>query len=144
MKNNSIIQSAKTLVLVLILGISCSIANAQTQRADSTRSKQDKSYLKSDYRKMDIDTMNRQNQIHKSDSLPLPKGADQMQGDINSDIDLPGTASYNIDEETDLNFSGTSDWRTEESTTEILRVYSGFHQGTNVIGTIEVPIPKQE
>ncbi|MBL7916054.1 MAG: hypothetical protein JNL49_13555 [Bacteroidia bacterium] len=143
MKINSIIQSAKTMVLVLILGISCSIANAQTQRADSTRSTQDTSYRKSDYRKMDMDTMNRQNQMHKSDSLPLPKGTDQMQGDNNIEVESPGTATYNIVEENDQSISGVADWRTETNEEE-LKVYSGNSEGNNVIRTIEVVIPKQE
>lgn len=143
MKNNSIIQSAKTMVLILILGISCSIANAQTQRADSTRTTQDTSYRKSDYRKMEIDTMNRQNQMHKSDSLPLPKGTDQMQGENNIEVESPGTATYNIVEENDQSISGVADWRTETNEEE-LKVYSGNSEGNNVIRTIEVVIPKRE
>ena len=140
MKNNSILISAKFYFLILVIfGTLTSVATAQVQRTDTTRTPRDTTY-----RNSDIDTINNINrQINKSDSLPLPKGTDQMQGD-NGDFDSSGKATYNIIDETDPGFSGAADWRTEESTTEVLRVYSGFHQGTNVIGTIEVPVPKRE
>ncbi|MBK8875019.1 MAG: hypothetical protein IPN13_14305 [Bacteroidetes bacterium] len=123
MKNNSIVKSAKFNVIVLSYwACLTSVANAQVQRTDTTRTTRDLTF-----RNSEIDTLNNINrQQNKSDSLPLPKGTDQMQGD-NGDFDSSGKATYNIIDETDPGFSGAADWRTEESTTEVLRVYSGFH-----------------
>ncbi|MBK6641653.1 MAG: hypothetical protein IPG39_10645 [Bacteroidetes bacterium] len=140
MKNNSIVKSAKFYVIVLVIfGTLTSVANAQVQRTDTTRTTRD-----STFRNSDIDTLNNINrQQNKSDSLPLPKGTDQMQGD-NGDFDSSGKATYNIIEETGHGFSGAADWRTESNATEVLSVYSGFQRREYVIGTIEVPVPKRE
>ncbi|MBK7388211.1 MAG: hypothetical protein KBH11_06290 [Bacteroidia bacterium] len=140
MKNNSIVKSAKFNVIVLfILGMFTSVANAQVQRTDTTRTTRD-----STFRNSEIDTLNNINrQQNKSDSLPLPKGTDQMQGENNIEVDSPGTATYNIVEENGQSISEVADWRTE-SNVEELKVYSGNSEGNTVIRTIEVTIPKRE
>ena len=139
MRNKAIVKLAKINVIVLfILGMFTSVANAQVQRTDTTRTTRD-----STFRNSEIDTLNNINrQQNKSDSLPLP-GSPQMQGDNNSDVESPGTATYNIVEENDQSTSGVADWRAETNEEE-LKVYSGNSEGNNVIRTIEVVIPKRE
>ena len=140
MRNKAIVKSAKFNVIVLfILGMFTSVANAQVQRTDTTRTTRD-----STFRNSEIDTLNNINrQQNKSDSLPLPKGTDQMQGENNIEVDSPGTATYNIVEENGQSISEVADWRTE-SNVEELKVYSGNSEGNTVIRTIEVTIPKRE
>ncbi|MBK9424777.1 MAG: hypothetical protein IPN54_11715 [Bacteroidetes bacterium] len=72
MKNNSILISAKFYFLILVIfGTLTSVANAQVQRTDTTRTTRD-----STFRNSEIDTLNNINrQQNKSDSLPLPKGS---------------------------------------------------------------------
>lgn len=140
MKNNSIVKSAKFYVIVLfVMGMFTSVANAQLQRTDTTRTTRD-----STFRNSEIDTLNNINrQQNKSDSLPLPKGSPQMQGDNSTEVESPGTATYNIEEENGQSISEVADWRTE-SNVEELKVYSGNSEGNTVIRTIEVTIPKRE
>ena len=140
MKNIATVKSAKFSVLVLfILGMLTSVADAQVQRTDTASTTRDTTFQNSN-----IDTINNINrQINKSDSLPLPKGLDQMQSDNNTEVESPGTATYNIIEENDQSISGVTDWRTE-SNSEELKVYSGNSEGNNVIRTIEVVIPNKE
>lgn len=139
MKNNHLVKSAKFNILVLLfMGMISSVASAQVQYGDTTRTFRDTTF-----RNSDIDTINNINrQINKSDSLPLPKETGQVEGE-NIQGDPPGQATYNIDDGTQQNFDGAADWRIEE-TTEELKVYSGRHEGNNIIGTIEVEIPKKE
>lgn len=66
-----------------------------------------------------------------------------MHGDTNTEFESPGTATYNIDEDNGQSISEVADWRTETNTEE-LKVYSGYHEGNNVIRTIEVVIQKRE
>lgn len=139
MKNKIKVKSASSAVLVFfMLCLFLSTASAQTQRTDTTRSTRD-----TIYRNSEIDTMNNRNrQIHKSDSLPLPDSSPKMQGD-NSESEMPGQVTYNIDDDSGAGFSGAADWR-NENTTEELRVYSGYHEGNNIVRIVEVEIPKRE
>lgn len=111
-------QTLKSVILFTILSFCFTIVNAQSESSES-----------------------QPETVLQVDSITVPETYEQNQ-DGQPDLNSSGTATYNIVEENEQSSSGAAEWRTA-SDVEELRVYSGYHNGNNVIKTIEVPIPQR-
>ena len=65
--------------------------------------------------------------------------SDSLQTDI-YDITTPETV--NLTDTTTFNFSETVKTSSPYQQTEVIRIYSGRHEGNNVIKRVEVPLPE--
>ncbi len=72
----------------------------------------------------------------KTEEVNIPVSYGQTQNQPESGIS-EGTSTYNIVENETQPETGAADWRSEGDT-EVLRVYSGSHEGNNQVKTIEV------
>ncbi len=86
---------------------------------------------------MGISTLTKaQSTEEKTEEVNIPVSYGQTQNQPESGIS-EGTSTYNIVENETQPEAGAADWRSEGET-EILRVYSGSHEGNNQVKTIEV------
>jgi hypothetical protein len=85
-----------------------------------------------------------QPEAQTAEQINVPESYNQAQEQVPSDLPA-GTTTYNIanENETPATDPGAAPWRAD-SEVEVLRIYSGSHDGNNLIKTVEVRVPVRD
>ncbi len=79
----------------------------------------------------------------KAEQINVPESYNQAQEQVPSDLPA-GNTTYNIATENETPADpGAASWRAD-SEVEVLRIYSGSHDGNNLIKTVEVKVPVRD
>ena len=80
----------------------------------------------------------------KAEQINVPESYNQAQEQVPSDLPA-GNTTYNIAAENEPVAAdpGAASWRAD-SEVEVLRIYSGAHDGNNLIKTVEVRVPVRD